>query len=360
MPGSGSATPVIAGDRIFVMADPYVLLCLDKTTGKIRWRKSNAIDEVIAPSGMDEYKERCAKWFDAYERKLECEIERVNIAQQLMALNADDPKLVEGRGELGKEIARLDKAMERLPQFALRSKKGGWRIGFTCSTPVTDGEVIFVLFGNGVGALYDLDGNLKWARFFRHRVRGYGQSTSPAMIGGVIAVHMDDEFFGVDAATGKTLWLEYELQHQGTPAGIRLGGHDFFITNDGNIRKAKDGSQVAKIGLMRFHTPIIEKDGTVWHVPNDSSLSAVRLLPDGQGGVKTQRVWGGPAPGQIYWSSPLIQKGQKGYGEAGRTFGGILAFMATDNRRHAYFDKIFAMVTALTRSRSIDRYLTRG
>jgi len=309
MPGQSASTPIIVGEKIFTMADPYWLVCVNKEDGKVLWKKSNDIKDVIEPGGMDAYKERCTKWFEAYETKLKLEIERVKIGEKLMDMPRDDTNLVARVEEIGREIKKHDHDMSRLPQFALGSKKGGWHLGFTCATPVSEGKTVFALFGNGVGAMYDLDGNLKWARFLRHRTKGYGQSQSPARIGDIIGIAFDDEFFALDAKTGKTLWIDYELQHQGSPVGINIGELQCFITNDGNVRKASDGTKLSRLGLMRFHTPMVEKDGTVWYVPNDSVLAATKLMPDGKGGVTKKGAGGGPAPGKIYWSTPVIHDG---------------------------------------------------
>lgn len=309
LPGGSPAHPVIVSNRIFVLDEPYSLTCIDKTDGSVKWTRTNAIQAVIGPDGMDEYKRRCNAWFAEYEEMLELELERIAIREKLMDMPVDDPELTARLKEIAAEIKGAESRRGELPQFARGSKKGGWRIGYTTPTPVSNGNVVFALFGNGVGALYDLAGDLKWARFLRHRVQGYGQSASPAMVGSVIGVHIDNDFFALDLETGRTLWVVYELEHQGSPAGMHVGDLDVFVINDGNVRAATNGAVVAKLGLMRFHTPVIEEDGTVWYINNDSHLSGVRLLPDGKGGVKKQGVGGCGAPGKIYWSSPLIHNG---------------------------------------------------
>ena len=40
LPERTNAVPIIVGDRIFTVAEPDELLCLDKATGKILWRQS--------------------------------------------------------------------------------------------------------------------------------------------------------------------------------------------------------------------------------------------------------------------------------------------------------------------------------
>jgi hypothetical protein len=309
MPGSSAATPVIVGERIFVLADPFLLLCVNKSDGHILWQRTNDLNRVVGPDGLAEFRTRCGEWFEAGIERLDRLIERERIARRLMDLPADDPAEQRRLAALDGEVKRLDERIAALPEFRLESRPGGWRIGYTCCTPVSDGHGVFALFGNGVAVMYDLDGRLRWARFVRNRVKGYGQSMSPAWVGDTIGVHMDDEFYALDARTGRTRWVRYELQHEGSPAGMRVGDLDVFVINDGNVRAATNGAVVARLGLMRFHTPIVERDGTVWYVDNDRSLVGARLESDGQGGVAVRRMGGGPAPGKIYWSSPLIHEG---------------------------------------------------
>lgn len=46
LPGSSNASPVVLGDRVFVTAEPYLLLCLDRADGVERWRKSHDYQEL--------------------------------------------------------------------------------------------------------------------------------------------------------------------------------------------------------------------------------------------------------------------------------------------------------------------------
>ncbi len=46
MPGWGNASPVLVGDRLFVVAEPGTLICVNPKTGKIAWQKSNGFDQL--------------------------------------------------------------------------------------------------------------------------------------------------------------------------------------------------------------------------------------------------------------------------------------------------------------------------
>ena len=49
MPGWGNATPAIAGDRLFVCAEPATLLCVSKADGSILWQRTNSYEQVMTP-----------------------------------------------------------------------------------------------------------------------------------------------------------------------------------------------------------------------------------------------------------------------------------------------------------------------
>ena len=46
MPGRSNAHPVIIGDKILTCSEPYGLLCLRLTDGKLLWRRENAYRDV--------------------------------------------------------------------------------------------------------------------------------------------------------------------------------------------------------------------------------------------------------------------------------------------------------------------------
>ena len=47
MPGNSYGSPIVVGERLFVVSDPGELLCLDRKSGKVLWRKSTK--DVKAP-----------------------------------------------------------------------------------------------------------------------------------------------------------------------------------------------------------------------------------------------------------------------------------------------------------------------
>src|SRR5262245_9271031 len=42
MPGASYGAPIVVGERLFVVSEPAELLCVNRTDGKVVWRKSSA------------------------------------------------------------------------------------------------------------------------------------------------------------------------------------------------------------------------------------------------------------------------------------------------------------------------------
>lgn len=79
-------------------------------------------------------------------------------------------------------------------------------------SPVTDGEQLYVSLGSWGVYCYDLNGNLKWSRDLgkMRSQMGFGEGGSPALHGEKLVINWDhagDDFItALDTKTGKTIW----------------------------------------------------------------------------------------------------------------------------------------------------------
>lgn len=85
--------------------------------------------------------------------------------------------------------------------------------GFASASPVTDGQFVYAYFGSRGMHCYDMDGNLKWSKEFgQMKTRnGFGEGASPALHGDTLVVNWDDEtqndfVAALDKRNGKELW----------------------------------------------------------------------------------------------------------------------------------------------------------
>src|SRR5262249_14854869 len=142
LPNRGNATPIIVSDRIFLMAEPDELLCLDKSTGRILWSAFNNYYELLS------HDEREAN--PALKNKIDpwvVELKKEN----------DFIKRSRLRMQIQKEMVAIDaKKFELRLEGHLQSHFG--IVGFATPTPTSDGTHVWVWCGNGIAACYDLDG----------------------------------------------------------------------------------------------------------------------------------------------------------------------------------------------------------
>jgi outer membrane protein assembly factor BamB len=201
IPGRGSATPIVWGDKVFILtaidtgreAKPedlpkldttrekktkapttyhqFVVLCLDRATGKERWRRV---------------------------------------------------------------------AAEKVPHEGHHPTHS-----YAAASPTTDGKYLYASFGSRGIYCYDLEGKLQWQRDFgRMETRlGWGEGTSPVLHGDSLIVNWDHEagsFIAcLDARTGKTRWKEDrdEVTSWATPLVVeRKGRIQVVVTGTKRVR----------------------------------------------------------------------------------------------------------------------------
>jgi outer membrane protein assembly factor BamB len=204
IPGSGSATPIVWGDRIFVLtaidtgrpadpaalpkADPglqkrtkapttyhqFVVLCIDRHTGQVRWRRT---------------------------------------------------------------------ATEQVPHEGHHPTHS-----YAAGSPTTDGRFLYVSFGSFGLFCYDLDGKLQWQRNVgRMSTRlGWGEAVTPVLHGDTLMVNWDQEvgsfIVALDARTGKDRWKvdRDEAASWNTPLVVEHQGRTQVIVNGTNLVRSYD------------------------------------------------------------------------------------------------------------------------
>ena len=179
IPGNGSSSPVVWGDKIFVTSavgpvegkaprnkQRFTLFCIDRKNGKILWEKVAA--ETVPHEGHHDHH------------------------------------------------------------------------GFASASPMTDGERVFASFGSRGLFVYDMDGNLLWKRddFGKMRTRnGFGEGSSPTLHGDTVIMPWDHEgpskIIAIDAKTGKNRWEtpRDEPTSWDTPLVVEHGGKKQVITS---------------------------------------------------------------------------------------------------------------------------------
>ena len=224
LPARSTSTPIVVADRIFVMAEPDELLCLDKQSGRILWTASHSYYGALT----DEER----KGLPALEQQV------APLVAQLKA-EPDRTRRIELRAKIQELLLAIDKQQFEILGNDHFSAHFGI-VGFTMSTPISDGEHIFVWCGNGVAACYDLAGRRQWITRIHAGELTY--ASSPALADGVLVVFLN-HLYGLDAKTGKLLWEQPKI-HKNVASLLpaRLSGKDVVVTQQGEVIDPVNGA----------------------------------------------------------------------------------------------------------------------
>jgi outer membrane protein assembly factor BamB len=195
VPGEGSSTPIIWGDRIFLLT----AIKTDRATDKV-------------PAAVDQPK----RPFD---------IVFPTEFYQFVVLCLDRAS---GR-TLWQQVAT-----EQVPHEGHHPDND-----FASASPVTDGKRLYVSFGSRGMFCYDLEGNKLWERDLGdlHTRNSFGEASSPALYGDTLVSTWDQEddsfIVAQDAATGEVRWRQErdEVTSWATPLIVERAGHVQVIVN---------------------------------------------------------------------------------------------------------------------------------
>ena len=178
LPGASNGSPVAVGSRVFVCAEPTWLLCFDRHDGKLLWKVEHNYDKVLPPDELAAAERDLAaaaqirKQVDALHKQLDENHRGLKDAP-------DDAALIARRNELRSQIDRAKDELKPLERYRIPDRAAGC----TTPTPASDGQHVFVLFGTGIAACYDLDGKPVWIRLLERPEVEWGQTASPLLVG---------------------------------------------------------------------------------------------------------------------------------------------------------------------------------
>ena len=242
LPGSGDSTPIVWGDRIFLL------------TAIPTGRKIKAPD---SPTGSTE---AGAPATGARGERGRMNTETPDEVYQfsILCLDRNSGKI------LWQKTAR-----EEAPHEGHQQNNT-----FASASAVTDGQLVLAFFGSRGLHCYDLEGNLKWSKDFgRMRTKmGFGEGASPALRGDTVVVawdHEGDDFIvALDRRTGKELWRTPRSEGTGwsTPLVIDFDGKQQVVINaTGKVRSydLASGKEIWSCGgqtVNAIPTPVATAD----------------------------------------------------------------------------------------------------
>lgn len=236
-----NASPLVIQNRLFVNCEPGTLFCLDKNTGKILWQREHGTIPAANGDG---------------ERKI--------------------PFPVPAWGNM---------------------------MGTSYATPVSDGELIWVTYGNSVTACYDLDGNRRWILI--EDTDPGNTCTSPVLCGDLLVMRgrrnvMRELYIARDKLTGKERWrtLLQVFTDTGNAVPVRLSnGREFLdvlATENGCLLRCEDGAVLRDdIGLQASGacTAATVVDDILVFPDEHIKMAAVRLVMIDRDTVAVRPTW---------------------------------------------------------------------
>jgi len=273
--GMGVGSPVIVGDRLYVLCEPHDLVCLRKRDGKVLWVRRNSYFEVA-----DEAERR----HPAY-RSAVAVVDRLDaIAAALVAGTATDA-MFEQKIELEKQLRKHMRAVDRVKY----KREPTPDVGYSGFTPTTDRRFVYTWSASGLAACHDLEGTRRWIRLDRRPAVEHGFSSSPLLTDGKLVVFMRD-VSAFDATTGKLAWQTPLVSHDGlnpggffhgSPVAVDIGGTAAVVMGNGTILRARDGKVLyadRRLGNQAIASPVLT-GRTLLHMAAWKTQLLMRELP---------------------------------------------------------------------------------
>jgi hypothetical protein len=271
------STPIIVGDKIFTLSDPYDLVCLDKNSGKLLWIRS--FPPFI---GVSEEEKKANPAFKEVE-PLIAELQKINDA---FVAQGWTKEIYQKKYELQLKIDELTGKADKKYKLPPDQYVECWS-GYTAPTPCSDGKFIYFTSGAGITGCYDLDGNRKWCRYdSRTPAWGeHGYGGSPVLCGDLFLVHTN-ALTALNKTTGAEVYK--------TPFGAGLAivtfksnGVDFGVTG-GHYFRVKDGKvMVPRTGDMPGDGMIVQGD-MVYYLTGH--VTYVKVSPKGSDEISIQSL----------------------------------------------------------------------
>lgn len=255
IPGSGSSTPIVWGDRVFV--------------------------STAVPAGDSGARDGLFRRLT--RRLVGTESPSQTLQYLLLAVDRRSGAVVWER------VAR-----EAAPHEG-KHQTGSW----AAPSAVTDGEVLCAFFGSAGLYCFDLEGRPLWDRDFGDmRIRmGFGEGASPTLHGDHVVVNWDHQgqsfIAALDKRTGRERWRAErdEMTSWSTPLVVEHDGRTQVVTNATNRVRSYD-----------FETGELLWDGegaTTNAIPTPVAAAGIVYLTSGYRGNRLDAVRLGAAAGDI-------------------------------------------------------------
>jgi len=191
--------------------------------------------------------------------------------------------------------------------------------GYASSTPVSDGERVYVFFGKSGVFAFDMEGRQQWRADVGSELNGWGSAASPVVWGDLLIVNASVEsqsLVALDRKTGEEKWRAEGIKEAwNTPLVVSLkeGGQELVV---GMPKQVMGFDPATGESLWHCANDIqwyiapsaVAQDGIVWSIGGRSGTAAVAVRAGGRGDVtETHRIWTSGKGSNV--SSPVVHDG---------------------------------------------------
>ena len=199
------------------------------------------------------------------------------------------------------------------------AETGLWpKNSYASSTPVTDGERVYVFFGSAGMVCFDYSGSIIWHHPLTVKTT-HGVASSPILYKDLVILCQDQNqsnslFLALKKKTGEVVWQETRSKSMGwaTPVILHVGDHDELIVASNGAVRGYNPATGKELWMLKGTTvevvPAIVAGSGMIYSASGRNGPTLALRPGGQGDVsKTHLVWravrGGP-----HVPSPILVK----------------------------------------------------
>lgn len=194
------SSPIIVGDKIFMVTEPSDLICIDKLSGQVLWVRSNNYYDTVPEADR--------KTNPTLSEKVAPLAAKLAETHEAMAKLATPGTAAPGLSQKVNEAFEFDRQIYDLMRSVDKKYTRTHVDNPDAPTPCTDGKRVYVWFGHGVAACYDLDGTRRWIALDNRCPGGgghHGYHASPSLVAGKLVTFLVD-LLAFDAETGKLAW----------------------------------------------------------------------------------------------------------------------------------------------------------
>ncbi len=263
LPEPSSANVLVLGRKVLVSGEPHVLTCLDADTGTVLWRRVSSRFELLDPALVDE-SERLRRSAEDAREQLAKAVRPKDERDLADPLPASERQSLQGR------IGSWQRMLDRLGDQRGRRKliwDFPWYHASSWAPPVSDGTWVWVKFGTGVVACYDLEGNRRWLAATGNPV--VGERCAPVLADGILVLMLPRRYGPGEPASGKA-------------PGENNSGSGYL---EGDLRNYELVGLDAATGAERWRTPVKgggnEGSPIIAHATDGSLVLPVVVTPMG-------------------------------------------------------------------------------